>query len=102
LIDNYRIDLKSTIFIAPHHGGSTLSTAILIELIKPQYVIFPVRYKNRFRFPHKKVVARYMKNNAVLLNIAQSGAITFKFNNKSAILSIDLYREKERRFWHDN
>lgn len=102
LVENYGRGLKSTILVAPHHGSATSSTEELIAFVAPQYVIFPAGYKNRFHFPHKKVVARYLQHQAVLLNASQTGAITFKFASKSAILRFNRYREKIRRFWHDD
>ncbi|MBU0744014.1 MAG: DNA internalization-related competence protein ComEC/Rec2 [Gammaproteobacteria bacterium] len=101
LIKNYELGLNSTILVAPHHGSATSSTDGLIAAVKPQYVIFPVGYRNRFRFPHKKVITRYMKSNAILLNASQTGAITFKFTDKSDILGANFYREEAKRFWHD-
>lgn len=100
LVASYGSDLKSTFLVAPHHGSATSSTEELIKSISPQYVLFPVGYKNRFHFPNKKVVARYIENDATLLNVSHTGAITFKFENKSDILRFDLYREKIKRFWH--
>ncbi len=101
LVASNGLGLKSTILVAPHHGSATSSSEELVDLVAPQYVIFPVGYQNRFHFPHKKVVARYMKENATLLNVSQTGAITFKFDDKSDILGIDYYRERIRCFWHE-
>ena len=102
LTANYGIDLKSTVLVAPHHGSATSSTAALVKLVAPRYVVFATGYKNRFHFPSKEVVDKYMKINAKLLNTAKTGAIIFKFSNKSDILNVSLYREQERRFWHYN
>ncbi len=101
LVENYQTELKSTVLVAPHHGSATSSTEELISAVKPQYVVFPAGYKNRFHFPNKKVVARYIKNNAILFNAFQTGAITFKFTDKSDILEVNSYREKVRCFWHE-
>lgn len=100
LVKNHSRELPATILIAPHHGSATSSTVSLSKLVAPRYVLFPVGYKNRFRLPHKKILARYRGENARLLNTAQTGAITFKFNDKSAILNPGFYREQIRRFWH--
>lgn len=99
LVDNYGKDLNSTILVAPHHGSDTSSTAPFIHAVMPKYVLFPVGYRNRFNFPSKQVVARYLENKGIPLNTAQNGAITFKFNMQGA-LSYALYREEHQRFWH--
>lgn len=101
LVENYSVALKSTVLVAPHHGSATSSTAGLVAAVMPQYVLFPTGYRNRFHFPNKKVSARYLEKNAILLNAPQTGAIIFKFGDKSDILSPVLFREFRRRFWHD-
>ncbi len=93
--------LGSTILIAPHHGSATSSTKDFIESVVPKYVLFPVGYRNRFRFPAKKIMARYLATGADTLNVSEAGAITFKFDTKSAILYPEKYRSKAKRFWHD-
>lgn len=100
LVKQYNSNLQSSILIAPHHGSATSSSQSLIDFVRPKYVLFSIGYKNRFRFPHRAVVARYIHAGAELLNTAQSGAITFKFSDKSDILLPITYREKARRFWH--
>jgi competence protein ComEC len=102
LVKDHKAKLQSRVLIAPHHGSRTSSTSGLIDSVKPQYVIFPVGYKNRFRFPHKKVITRYMQEKALLFNASKTGAITFKFGDKSDILGIAFYRQKTKRFWHDD
>lgn len=102
LVRTYTADLKSTFLVAPHHGSATSSTMDLVKLISPQYVMFPVGYKNRFHFPNKKVMARYLEDSkAVLLNVSHTGAITFKFADNSDILRFSYYRDRVRRFWHN-
>ncbi len=100
LVKNYGTSLKSTILVVPHHGSATSSTQSLIDFVQPKYALFPTGYKNRFHFPHKAIVARYITSGAKLLNTAQEGAITFKFDDKSDILAITSYREKEQHFWN--
>ena len=99
LINQYGTSLKSTILVAPHHGSVTSSTQGLINSVLPNYVLFPLGYKNRFHFPHKTVVERYTMSGAKQLDTAQAGAITFKFIDKSDILPPISYREEERHFW---
>jgi competence protein ComEC len=100
LVENYGANLNSDVLVVPHHGSNTSSTKALIDFVAPKYAIFATGYRNRFRFPHKKVVARYEKIGAKLLNTHREGAITFKFSDKSDILSPVSYRRKKRYFWH--
>lgn len=51
--------LRADILVAPHHGSKTSSTAAFIDAVRPDIVLFPVGYRNRFHHPHPTVVARY-------------------------------------------
>jgi competence protein ComEC len=99
LVESQGVNLNSDVLVVPHHGSSTSSTSALINSISPKYALFATGYRNRFRFPNKKVVARYAKIGAKMLNTQEEGAITFKFSDKSDILSPVSYRKKERYFW---
>ena len=68
LVAKYGSNLRSTILVAPHHGSATSSKPNFVAAVAPKYVLFPAGYKNRFRFPNKKVVARYEKIGAEMLN----------------------------------
>lgn len=101
LINNYATGLKSAILVAPHHGSATSSTQGLVDFVDPKYVLFPVGYKNRFHFPNRKTVIKYAEIGAILLDTAQEGAITFKFDDKSDILPPPIsYRKQKRHFWN--
>jgi beta-lactamase superfamily II metal-dependent hydrolase len=63
LVNNCEIYFKNMIFVLYHHKISISLRGELIELVKLANIIFPVRYKNSFNFPHKKVMLRYIKNN---------------------------------------
>ncbi len=96
------MDLKSTILVAPHHGSNSSSTRSFINTVRPKYVLFPVGYLNRFAFPNKKVLIRYKKANAGLFDTVNSGAITFKFNNKDKVSLPLEYRKLFTHYWNSN
>lgn len=81
LLENKRDKLKSEVLIAPHHGSNTSSTRPFLEQIKAEYILIPVGYKNRFSFPHKAVVRRYLKSNAMIMTTAQQGALIVELKN---------------------
>lgn len=95
-------DLNSSILIVPHHGSRTSSKQYFVDAVNPKYALFSTGYLNRFRFPSKTVMKRYLKNKTLILNTAQTGAITFKFTSKSSMLAPELYRVTHKRYWHDN
>jgi len=92
-------DLKTSILVAPHHGSNTSSTAEFIAATQPDYVLFPVGYRNRFHFPQASVVRRYEGSGAHLFMVANTGAIMIKFNAAS-IFQISFWRERAR-YWND-
>ncbi len=92
-------DLRADILVAPHHGSNTSSTTAFIQAVAPKYVLFPVGYRNRFRFPRPTVVARYQQQQVAMLNTASAGAIRFELGTGG--LSPARYRLDARRYWHD-
>lgn len=97
---NLGIDLRTEILIAPHHGSKTSGLPQFIYATHPKWVIFPTGYRNRYHFPHVKVVARYHAIQARTLNTAETGAIQFKIGQ--TIESPILYRTFSQHYWFDN
>ncbi|MFQ5642969.1 MAG: DNA internalization-related competence protein ComEC/Rec2 [Thiogranum sp.] len=75
LVADYAPQLAAHVLVAPHHGSRTSSTAAFVDAVRPDYVLFPVGYRNRFGFPVTDVVARYRRAGARILDTARSGAI---------------------------
>ncbi len=101
LLNKEKNKLKTNILVAPHHGSNSSSTKAFVKAVKPNYVLFPVGYLNRYGFPSKKVIARYRIIHANLFNTVDSGAITFKFNGYKTITAPNEYRKAAGRFWND-
>jgi competence protein ComEC len=93
--------LKSTILIAPHHGSRTSSSVKFIDAVQPKFVVFSAGYRNRFRFPSKKILRRYRRYipSATLYNTAKTGEIDMKLDQQGVVLT-QLYLEQYRRIWH--
>jgi len=68
--------LKSTILIAPHHGSKSSSSNTFLDKIDPEYVIISSGWRNRFGFPHPKIMKRYQDRNYKVLRTDLNGAIT--------------------------
>ncbi len=90
--------LRADILVAPHHGSNTSSSRDFIRQVAPDYVLFAVGYRNRYRFPRQAVTGRYETLHARLLQTDRTGAISFVLGGGT--LKADLYREKNRRYWH--
>ena len=99
LLRRARDALRADILVAPHHGSQTSSTAEFIDAVHPDYVVFPVGYRNRYRHPHPAVRERYRERGMRLYDSAHSGAIEF-FVRASGI-DVSAYRARHRRYWHE-
>ena len=93
--------LTSRILVAPHHGSRTSSTREFLEAVRPEYVLFPVGYLNRFGFPKEDVVKRYQSIDAKLYNSAQHGAISFKLGVDGMLSPPETFRQSAKRYWHN-
>ena len=101
LINNKLIPEDVTLLLAPHHGSQTSSHQAWVNYLGAKHVVFSAGFKNSYGHPHKKVVARYKANNAVIYNTATDGAIQFVIEaNKEP----KMYRSRveEQRYWHDS
>lgn len=91
--------LRATVLVAPHHGSNTSSTAPFIRAVAPRQVLFPVGYRNRYRFPAAKVLARYDAAGVQRLDTASGGAIALQLGDGDR--RVRLQRRTARRYWHD-
>src|ERR671914_405361 len=98
LVRRRTADLKAQVLIAPHHGSKTSSSSSFIEAVDPDYVLFPVGYRNRYGFPKEEVQQRYLKQGVIMLNVAEAGAIRWAIGDRIALP--DRYRYSHRRYWH--
>lgn len=57
------ISLRSTILIAPHHGGNNGSSTCFLQAVNPEYVIFPAGHKHGH--PSQATVDRILKYTSV-------------------------------------
>jgi competence protein ComEC len=101
LVENKLAVLSSTVLAAPHHGSRTSSSMKFVSAVSAKYVLFPIGYNNRFNFPAKIVLKRYLQKNAAIFDTAKFGAITFKLNNKEVFSSEPLlYRKTNAHYWN--
>ncbi|MGB5300823.1 MAG: DNA internalization-related competence protein ComEC/Rec2, partial [Thiogranum sp.] len=80
------------------HGSRTSSSADFVEAVRPDYVLFPVGYRNRFGFPKHEVVERYRAIGASMLDSAESGAIQVRVEAGKP-LQVLAYRQRSKRYW---
>jgi competence protein ComEC len=98
LVATYGDKLQADVLIAPHHGSKTSSTLSFLQTVQPKYILIPTGYRNQFGHPHKEVLERYKNSKAILLNTADSGAISV--NMKEDTWNLQAYRDTASRYWN--
>lgn len=96
---NKGLDLSATVLVAPHHGSKTSSSAEFIQKVQPAYVLFPVGFRNRFKFPHPSILKRYYQQGAHAYSTAEEGAIEIKLGKEPGSLTINSFRDQSLCFW---
>jgi len=92
--------LAAEVLVVPHHGSNTSSLTGFIKAVKPDYAVFTVGYRNRYKLPNKRVVKRYhQSSHARLLNTSETGALTFSLQADKT-LQPSQYRDLSKRYWH--
>ncbi|HET7586962.1 MAG TPA: DNA internalization-related competence protein ComEC/Rec2 [Gammaproteobacteria bacterium] len=89
--------LDSDVLVAPHHGSESSSSIAFVRAVTPEFVLFPVGYRNQWDFPRSAVTARYREVGAHLLNTASCGAIRLRVAEKVKLVSV--WRPDHRRLW---
>ena len=90
--------LDIDLLVAPHHGSKTSSTIEFLSAVSPEYVLFPVGYRNRFQHPAETIVFRYQQNDITPLDSISDGAIRFSIGE--TISAPDRYRQDHGHFWN--
>ncbi|WFP51242.1 DNA internalization-related competence protein ComEC/Rec2 [Methylomonas sp. EFPC3] len=98
LTATYGGELASRVLVAPHHGSKTSSTQAFLDAVKPEWVLIPAGYANRFGFPHRQVLERYRQLPATVMNTAELGAIDIVSSGQSPVAE----RPRRRRYWHSD
>ncbi len=95
LVEQHSQWLAADVLVAPHHGSRTSSTDGFVNAVHPEYVLFPVGYRNRFGFPKPDVVERYRSTGALDLDTATSGAVQIRLEAGRSIAAAS-YRQRSR------
>ncbi len=91
--------LRAELLVAPHHGSKSSSSPHFIDAVDPEYVLFPVGYRNRYNHPHSMVMERYATREIQLLDTASNGAIHFRLG-RQGLSPPQSYRIVAHRYWN--
>ncbi|MBL8259009.1 MAG: DNA internalization-related competence protein ComEC/Rec2 [Candidatus Competibacteraceae bacterium] len=90
--------LGAEVLVAPHHGHRDLASSAFLAAVKPRYILLSTGYGNRFGYPRPETVARYRATGAAVLDTANEGAMTFRFEPDR--LTLARHRRDARRHWN--
>ncbi len=90
-------NLHADLVVAPHHGSKTSSSAALVAATRPEWVVYPAGYGNRWGFPHADVVRRWGGAGSLLTGV--HGAVNIIVPADGSRPSVTAWRCEARRFW---
>ncbi|AQS36810.1 DNA internalization-related competence protein ComEC/Rec2 [Shewanella psychrophila] len=99
LLDSQKT-LSSEVLVVPHHGSRTSSTSAFINSVSPKLVLIPAGFNNRYGFPKKEVVERYLSKGAQVLVTGSEGQISVLFRHDERRVS--TYRGDLAPFWYNS
>lgn len=99
LINTMPNKLQADILVVPHHGSKSSSTRQFIETVNAEHVVFSVGYRNRYGFPHSKVLQRYRETGSTIYQTDKTGMLRFRLGADGP-LRVDAWRAESRRYWH--
>ncbi len=81
LVDRYGKALHATLFKAGHHGSSTSSTEVLLQVVQPQAAVISCGLNNDYGHPHARALQRLTAAGAEIYRTDTMGTITFTYQN---------------------
>jgi competence protein ComEC len=90
-------DARATVLLAPHHGSLTSSSPVLLNTLRPRWVLVQSGYRNRFNHPAPAVLERYRQRGMRWVTSADCGAATWRSAEPDAV---QCQRDESRRYWH--
>jgi competence protein ComEC len=91
--------LRADVLVIPHHGGRSSSGVAFLDAVRPELALFPVGYRNRYRFPHRQVLRRLADRAVTRFDTARHGAISLRFDADVGIQGPRLERRARIRIW---
>jgi competence protein ComEC len=88
--------LAADILIAPHHGSRSSSSQAFIAAVSPEYVVYSVGYRNRYRFPNPQVVRRYGAIPGY--ETPRTGKLQFHLSDTG--IATEVWRSQHRKYWY--
>ncbi|TVQ99736.1 MAG: DNA internalization-related competence protein ComEC/Rec2 [Desulfovibrionales bacterium] len=81
--------LRAEVLVLPHHGSRTSHSPQFYKMVQPDVALVSTGFLNRFNHPHPEVRQSLVKKSIALLNTAEHGAVSIRWNgqNRQAIIT---------------
>jgi competence protein ComEC len=86
--------------VVPHHGSRTSSTQAFVVATRPDWAVYAVGHRNRWKFPAPQVVERWEGVGAQGLLTSVSGASTLLLGADRPLVP-EQWRRRHPRLWRD-
>ena len=103
LVQYSRAKLSADLLAVPHHGSASSSSVAFLSAVQPSVALISAGHRNRYRHPHKDVVARYSDRDINIYRSDKLGAVQMIYR-RGQWLGPYCARFKAKHFWdeHDN
>jgi competence protein ComEC len=85
-------DLQAELLILPHHGSASSWSEALYDRVDPRVAVAAAGWKNRYGFPHKKVVASLKRRGVAVASTGEEGAIEVVWPKRGSSMAIHSMR----------
>lgn len=92
-----RPELRASLLVAPHHGSRTSSSPVLLNTLRPNWVLVQAGYRNRFGHPAPEILARYEVRGMRWVTSPTCGAATWQSQFPK---EVQCHRVQTRRYWN--
>ncbi len=79
---NLKVNLKSDVLKAPHHGSKTSSKVEFLSQVNPQFVVVTSEKGNDHNLPSPEILTRYKDLGAQVILTEEVGHVVFSANGK--------------------
>jgi competence protein ComEC len=100
LLGSERQKLAAAVLVVPHHGSKTSSSAMFIAAVRPDYALISAGYRNRYRLPAARILARYRRSGAQTLISGLEGTVSLVFAASEGVVLNSRYRRDQRHYWN--
>lgn len=99
IIENFE-DIRSTIYVAGHHGGSYSSSSGFLNAVLPDYAFISAGRDNRFGHPSEYTIERLESDHIRIYRTDMDGGVTAYSNGQKMWFEtgMKLNRNKDRKY----